>query len=436
MMYILDEPSIGLHPRDSYRIIDTLKRLRDIGNTVIVIEHDLDTIKASDQIIEMGPGPGLSGGRVVFQGSIDEIERSKDSLTGGYLSGRRRISIPTSRRTPNGKWINIEGARQHNLKNINVGFPLGLFICVTGVSGSGKSSLVHDILFRTLHSQLHDPRIVPGKVDKVKNIDLVDSIINIDQSSIGRHVTSNPATYIGVYDTIRGLFADTPASKEKGYTQATFSYNSSSGGGRCEECKGRGMIVTPLQFMPDVETVCPACKGRRYRREILEVKWRGLSIADVLDLTFQEAGEFFEDQTGIQRKLEVLNQLGLGYLKLGQSSTTLSGGEAQRIKLVKELSKVKHGSKLYILDEPTTGLHLADIQRLLDCLNILVDTGNTVIVIEHNLEVIKTADWVIDLGPEGGDEGGYLVAEGTPEVIATVERSYTGRFLKKCLTEG
>jgi len=433
MMYILDEPSIGLHPRDSYRIIDTLKRLRDIGNTVIVIEHDLDTMKASDQIIEMGPGPGLSGGRVVFQGSIDEIEKSKESLTWSYLSGRRRISTPTSRRAPNGKWINIEGARQHNLKNLSVDFPLGLFTCVTGVSGSGKSSLVHDILFRTLHSQLYDPRVVPGKVDKVKHVDLVDSIINIDQSTIGRTVTSNPATYIGIYGSIRDLFAEAPASKKRNYTRATFSYNSPTGGGRCEECKGRGVIVTPLQFMPDVETVCPACKGRRYRREILEVNWRGLSIADVLDLSFQEAGEFFSDQPAILRKLDVINQLGLGYLKLGQTVTTLSGGEAQRIKLVKELAKVKHGNKLYILDEPTTGLHLADIQRLLDCLNILVDAGNTVIVIEHNLEVIKTADWVIDLGPEGGDEGGYLVAEGTPEEVAAIKESYTGQFLKEVL---
>ncbi|MGD8455408.1 MAG: excinuclease ABC subunit UvrA [Anaerolineales bacterium] len=435
MMYILDEPSIGLHPRDSYLIIDTLKRLRDIGNTVIVIEHDLDTIKASDQIIEMGPGPGILGGTIVAQGNRLEVEQSAESLTGQFLSGARRIDIPVSRRSPNGKYISIEGARQHNLKNINVDFPLGVLTCVTGVSGSGKSSLVHDILYRTLHSQLHDPRIVPGKVDKVKHVDLVDSIINIDQSTIGRTVTSNPATYIGIFNLIRKLFAGEQTSKKRKYTQGTFSYNSPSGGGRCEECKGRGIIVTPLQFMPDVETICPVCKGRRYRKEILDVSWRGLNIADVLDLTFQEAEEIFEDQPAILRKLDVLNQLGLGYLKLGQSVTTLSGGEAQRIKLVKELAKIKHGNKVYLLDEPTTGLHLADIQRLLDCLNILVDAGNTVIVIEHNLEVIKTADWVIDLGPEGGDEGGYLVAEGTPEEVAIVEESYTGQFLKKCLTK-
>jgi excinuclease ABC subunit A len=433
MMYILDEPSIGLHPRDSYRIINTLKNLRDIGNTVIVIEHDLDTIKAADQIIEMGPGPGVSGGTIVVQGTLNKIAGCPASLTGHFLSKTRQIAIPASRRAPNGEWITIKGARQHNLKNISVHIPLGVFVCVTGVSGSGKSSLVHDILYRTLYSNLHDPRILPGKAEEVQNIALVDSVINIDQSSIGRIVTSNPATYIGIFDSIRQLFATTPTSNKRNYTKATFSFNASQGGGRCEECKGSGVIVTPLQFMPDVETICPACKGQQYRQEILEVKWQGLNIAEVLDLTFEEAGAFFEGHTGILRKVDVLNHLGLGYLQLGQSVTTLSGGEAQRIKLVKELAKLKRGQKLYILDEPTTGLHLADIQRLLDCLNSLVKAGHTVIVIEHNLEVVKTADWVIDLGPEGGDEGGYLVATGTPEEVAAVDSSYTGQFLKECL---
>lgn len=433
MMYVLDEPSIGLHPRDSYLIIDTLKRLRDIGNTVIVIEHDLDTIKAADQIIEMGPGPGVAGGIVVAQGTVDDLKNSTETLTGQFLSGTGKIEVPPTRRKPEGGWITIKGARQYNLKNIDIRIPLGLFVCVTGVSGSGKSSLIHDVLFRTLHSRLHDPRLLPGKADEVQGIEQVDSIINIDQSSIGRVITSNPATYLGIFDHIRKLYAQTPLSKERKYTNATFSFNASQGGGRCEECKGSGIIVTPLQFMPDVETVCPACKGQQYNREILEVRWGGLNIAEVLDLTFEEAGAFFEGQSAIQRKVEVLNQLGLGYLQLGQLVTTLSGGEAQRIKLVKELAKLKHGHKLYILDEPTTGLHLADIQKLLDCLNSLVEAGHSVIVIEHNLELVKTADWVIDLGPEGGDEGGYLVAEGTPEEVATVKGSYTGQFLKEVL---
>jgi excinuclease ABC subunit A len=433
MMYILDEPSIGLHARDSYRIINTLKRLRDIGNTVIVVEHDMDTIRAADQIIEMGPGPGIAGGVVVAQGTVADLQESSEALTGQFLSGTRRVAVPSTRRKPERGWITINGARQYNLKNINVRIPLGLFVCVTGVSGSGKSSLIHDVLFRTLYSRLHDPRLLPGEADEVQGIDQVDSIINIDQSSIGRIVTSNPATYLGIFDHIRKLYAQTPLSKERKYTNATFSFNAAQGGGRCEECKGRGIIVTPLQFMPDVETVCPACKGQQYQREILEVQWQGLNIAGVLDLTFEEAGAFFEGQSAIQRKVEVLNRLGLGYLQLGQSVTTLSGGEVQRIKLVKELAKLKRGHKLYILDEPTTGLHLADIQKLLDCLNSLVEAGHSVIVIEHNLELVKTADWVIDLGPEGGEEGGYLVAEGTPEKVAAVEGSYTGQFLREVL---
>ncbi len=430
MLYILDEPSIGLHPRDSHKIINTLMRLRDIGNTVVVIEHDVDTIRSADEIIEMGPGPGVSGGRVVAQGTLEEI---KGSLTGQFLNGTRQIAVPPQRRSPDGRWLKVVGARQHNLKNMTLKIPLGVFISVTGVSGSGKSSLIHDVLYRALFSHLHDPRILPGDVDRVEHMDLVDSIINIDQSSIGRIVTSNPATYIGIFDHIRKLFADTPLARERDYSRATFSFNSPTGGGRCEECKGRGVIITPLQFMPDVETVCPLCRGDQYQQEVLEVLWQGKNITEVLKLTFEEAAGFFEGQKAILRKVNVINELGLGYLQLGQLVATLSGGEAQRIKLVKELAKLKRGHKLYILDEPTTGLHLADIQKLLDCLNKLVDAGHTVIVIEHNMDVIKTADWVIDLGPEGGDEGGFLVAAGTPEEVASVEASYTGQFLKNYL---
>ncbi|MCP4544469.1 MAG: excinuclease ABC subunit UvrA [Chloroflexi bacterium] len=440
MMYILDEPSIGLHPRDGYRIIDTMKKLRDIGNTVIVVEHDVETMRAADHVIEMGPGPGVHGGQVVTQGTVEEMMRSPTSITGQYLSGKRRIALPAARRSPNGHALRIVGARQHNLKNLTVEIPLGVFVCVSGVSGSGKSSLVHDVLYKTLHARFHDRRTIPGEADRVEGVEHIDSVISIDQSYIGRTSTSNPATYIGIFDRIRKMFAATPAAQALGYTHAAFSFNGNLGG-RCEECRGRGTIVTPLQFMPDVESVCPVCKGKRYRKDVLEVTYRGKNIAEVLDMSFEEAAGFFQangeaharDRAYIARKIGLLDQLGLGYLKLGQSSSTLSGGEIQRVKLATELSKVKRGHKLYILDEPTTGLHLADIQRLLDCLNRLVDAGHTVLVIEHHLEVIKSADYVIDLGPDGGNEGGCVVAQGTPEEVVGVGRSHTGRYLRACL---
>ncbi|RPI28593.1 MAG: excinuclease ABC subunit A, partial [Chloroflexota bacterium] len=432
MMYILDEPSVGLHPRDGYRIINTLKRLRDIGNTVIVVEHDVETICSADHIIEMGPGPGIHGGSVVTQGTVEEIMQAPHSLTGQYLSGRKCIALPVERRALNGHWITVRGARQHNLKDVTVQIPLGVFVCVTGVSGSGKSSLVHDILYRALQGRV-DRRLLPGDAEGLEGLEQVDSVIRMDQIPIGKSVTSNPATYLGIFDRIRERFAETPQAQRCGFTHSSFSFNGNLGG-RCEECRGRGVIVTPLQFMPDVETVCPECKGRRYRKDVLEVSYRGKNISEVLALTFEEAAEFFKDEAYVYRKIQVLNRLGLGYMKLGQSVDTLSGGECQRLKLATELTKVKKGHKLYILDEPTTGLHLADIQRLLDCLNSLVEAGHTVLVIEHHLDVIKTADYVIDLGPEGGNEGGYIVAVGRPEEVARVPESYTGQYLKAALT--
>ncbi len=433
MMYILDEPSIGLHARDSIRIINTLKTLRDIGNSVIVVEHDPETISSADHVIEIGPGAGIHGGKVVAQGTVEKIKRSAASLTGQYLSGRKQIDLPTERRSPNGNWLHIRGACENNLKNINVEIPLGVFICVTGVSGSGKSSLIHDVLYKSLHSKLQDHRTIPGEVDDIEGIDQVNSVVNIDQDPIGSYWTSNPATYIGIYDHVRKLFASLPESEARGYTLSNFSYNSKEGGGRCEECGGRGVIITPLQFMPDVENLCPVCKGYRYQKEILEIEYQGKNIYDVLDMDFEEAETFFGDIPPILRKVKVMNQLGMGYLKLGQTTDTLSGGEAQRVKLASELAKVKRGHRLYILDEPTTGLHLDDIQRLLDCLNALVDAGHTVIVIEHHMDVIKTADYIIDLGPEGGNQGGYVVAKGTPEEIRETPESYTGQYLKQVL---
>ncbi len=428
MMYILDEPSIGLHPRDGYRIINTMKHLRDMGNTVIVVEHDVETICAADHIIEMGPGPGIHGGTVVAQGKIEQIKRSVQSITGQYLSGRRKISIPATRRAPNGQWLRVVGACEHNLKNITVDIPLGVLIAVTGVSGSGKSSLIHDVVYKSLHYHLHDRRTIPGDVDHIEGIENVDSVININQSPLGSYWTSNPATYTGMFNYIRDLFSGLPEAQQAGFSKNFFSFNA-SGGGCCEQCGGRGLIITPLQFLPNVETVCPACKGKQFRPEVLEITYQGKNIADVLAMSIEEAADFFQDERAITRKLKVLNQLGLGYLKLGQSSSMLSGGEAQRVKLATELAKVKHGHRLYILDEPTTGLHLADIQRLLDCLNGLVESGHTVVVIEHNLEVIKTADYIIDLGPEGGNEGGYVITRGTPEQVAAEPTSHTGQYL-------
>lgn len=432
MLYVLDEPSIGLHPRDNVKMITTLRRLRDIGNTVIVVEHDEETIRAADHIIELGPGPGIHGGQIVAQGTIDEIIQNPTSLTGRYLSGRQKIAVPSTRRRPNGQTLTIRGARENNLQNIDVQIPLGIFLCITGVSGSGKSSLVNEIIYKKLYSVFHDSRVLPGAHDAIDGIEHIRDVINIDQSPIGRTPTSNPATYIGIYDDIRQLFAATPEAIERGFTVSRFSFNVK--GGRCEECGGQGLVTTHLHFMPDVEVLCQVCKGARYTQETLEITYHGKNIAEILDLSIEEATSFFADSGLIAHKLNVLEQLGLGYLKLGQSSKTISGGEAQRVKLAHELGKVKRGGhNLYLLDEPTTGLHLADIQRLLDSLNRLVDAGNSVLVIEHHRDVIKTADYIIDLGPEGGKNGGQVISQGTPEEVANDPRSYTGQFLKAVL---
>jgi excinuclease ABC subunit A len=435
MLYVLDEPSIGLHPKDNAKMIRTLQRLRDLGNTVIVVEHDEETIRAADHVIEMGPGPGVHGGEVVAQGSIEEILEHPASLTGQFLSGRRRIPMPERRRERNCRALAVHGARENNLKAIDVEIPLGLFVCVTGASGSGKSTLVNEILFKALYRHLHDSRVLPGEHDRVEGLELVDEILNIDQSPIGRSSRSNPVTYVGIYDDIRKLFAETEEARARGYSASRFSFNVK--GGRCEECAGEGVVTTQLHFMPDVEVLCQACKGSRYNSETLEVTYLGKTIAEVLELSIEEGVEFFADRRPVRHKLGVMNELGLGYLKLGQSSTTLSGGEAQRVKLAFELGKIKRGGNhLYILDEPTTGLHLADIQRLLDSLRRLVDAGNTVVVIEHHLDVIKTADWIIDLGPEGGHAGGEVVAAGRPEEVAANPRSHTGQFLRRVLEAG
>lgn len=432
MLYVLDEPSIGLHPRDNKKMINTLQRLRDIGNTVIVVEHDEETIRAADHIIEVGPGPGERGGQIVATGTIREIINNPTSLTGSYLSRRMQIERPASRRAPTDQVLVVRGAQQNNLKEIDIAIPLGLFVCITGVSGSGKSTFVNEILYKKLYQHFHDSRTLPGAHRSVEGIGLLRDVINIDQTPIGRTPTSNPATYIGIYDAIRQLFANTPESQTRGYSGARFSFNVK--GGRCEDCQGQGIIITALQFMPEVEVICQTCKGKRYNEETLEVTYRGKNISQVLEMSIEEAACFFKDAPLVAHKLGVLNELGMGYLKLGQSSTTISGGEAQRVKLAFELSKVKRGGRnLYILDEPTTGLHLADIQRLLDSLNRLVDAGNTVLVIEHHLDVIKTADWIIDLGPEGGKRGGQIVAQGTPEAVAQCEASYTGQFLREVL---
>ncbi len=432
MLYVLDEPTIGLHPRDNVKMIDTLKKLRDIGNTVIVVEHDEATIRAADHVLEMGPGPGVHGGWVVAEGAVESILANPESLTGSYLSGRQSIAVPERRRAPKDTALRVLGARENNLRDIDVEIPLGLLVCVTGASGSGKSTLVNEILFKRLYALFHDSRVLAGAHDRLEGVEYLHDVIEIDQSPIGRMATSNPATYVGVYDSIRQLFADTPEARSRRYTPGRFSFNVK--GGRCEECAGQGLITVHLQLMADVETPCGACHGARYNAETLEITFRGKTIADVLDMSIEEAASFFSDQGLIAHKLGVLNDLGMGYLKLGQSSTTISGGEAQRVKLATELSKVKRGGRnLYILDEPTTGLHLADIQRLLDSLNRLVDAGNTVLVIEHHLDVIKTADWLIDLGPEGGNKGGEVIGCGTPEQLAANPRSYTGQFLRKVL---
>lgn len=432
MLYVLDEPSIGLHPKDNVRMIETLHHLRDLGNSVIVVEHDEETIRAADHIIEMGPGPGVHGGEVVVQGCINEIMRNPTSLTGQYMGGIQEIPLPAARRSPNGKNLTIHGAEENNLRKVDVTIPLGLFTCITGVSGSGKSTLIHEILYKKLYSIFHDSRILSGKHETIEGVEHVSDIIHIDQSPIGRTSRSNPVTYIGIYDSIRKLFANTEAAQARGYTPSRFSFNVK--GGRCEECAGEGYVTTKLQFMADVETPCLVCKGARYNEETLDIRYNGKTIAEVLELSIEEAVAFFQEQRYITHKLRMLAELGLGYLKLGHPATKLSGGEAQRVKLADQLSKIKRGKhNIYILDEPTTGLHLADIQRLLDSLNRLVAVGHTVVVIEHHLDVIKTADWVIDLGPEGGHRGGRVVACGTPEQVAETEGSFTGRYLREHL---
>ncbi|MDF2843145.1 MAG: uvrA1 [Herbinix sp.] len=433
MLYVMDEPSIGLHPRDSDKVIETMKKLRDIGNTVIVVEHDLDTIRSADHIIEIGPGPGIHGGNVVASGTLEDIMKEKSSATGQYLSGTANIAIPKQRRNLGDYFLSIQGARENNLKEVDLDVPLGVFLCVTGVSGSGKSSLINEILYKQLKINKTGARIMPGKHDFLFGSELINNVINIDQTPIGRNSKSNPATYIGIFDKIRDLFATQPAAVERGYTALDFSLTHANGT-RCEHCSGDGIIVTNLQFMADIETICPMCKGMRYSEEGVEVKYRGKSIADVLNMTVEEAYDFFKENTYLKHKLKIMQELGLGYLCLGQSSTTLSGGEAQRVKLAYELSKIKRGAhNLYILDEPTTGLHMSDIAKLLISLNKLVDQGHSVIVIEHHLDVIKSADYLIDMGPEGGAQGGYVVAEGTPEQVAKVEESYTGKYLKKMI---
>ena len=434
VLYILDEPSIGLHQRDNDKLLATLKKLRDLGNTLLVVEHDEDTMYAADQIIDIGPGAGVHGGNVMAQGTAEEVKKVENSITGQYLSGRKKIPVPKKRRkTLKGKAIEVKGATEHNLKNISVKFPLGVFNCVTGVSGSGKSTLVNEILYKTITKQLNGSNEKPGKCKEVVGIDKIDKIINIDQSPIGRTPRSNPATYTGVFDTIREIFANTNEAKLRGYQKGRFSFNVQ--GGRCEACNGDGLIKIEMHFLPDIYVPCEVCKGKRYNHETLEVKYKGKTIADVLDMTVEEALDFFSNIPKIKQKIQTLYDVGLGYIKLGQPSTTLSGGEAQRVKLATELSKRATGKTLYILDEPTTGLHIADVHRLVNILQRLVDTGNTIIVIEHNLDLIKTADYIIDLGPEGGDGGGEIVAVGTPEQICKNDRPYTGKFLKKFLEE-
>ena len=429
VLYVLDEPSIGLHQRDNDRLIKTLRHLTDIGNTLIVVEHDEDTMRECDYIVDIGPGAGVHGGQIVAQGTLDEILDNPNSITGQYLSGKKEIHIPKTTREGNGNFIEIVKANENNLKNINVKFPLGKFTCITGVSGSGKSTLINDILYKGIASKINRLRDRPGKHKEIKGIDNIDKIINIDQSPIGRTPRSNPATYTGVFDMIRDLFASTNEAKARGYQKGRFSFNVK--GGRCEACKGDGIIKIEMHFLPDVYVPCEVCKGERYNRETLQVKYKDKTIADVLDMNVEEALKFFENIPNIKRKLETLMDVGLSYIKLGQPSTQLSGGEAQRIKLATELSKRPTGKTLYILDEPTTGLHMADVDKLIQVLQKLADTGNSIVVIEHNLDVIKTCDYIIDLGPDGGDKGGKIVATGTPEEVSKVEGSYTGKFLKK-----
>ncbi|HXT48885.1 MAG TPA: excinuclease ABC subunit UvrA, partial [Gemmatimonadaceae bacterium] len=432
VLYILDEPSIGLHQRDNARLLATLRQLRDLGNTVIVVEHDEETMREADYLIDMGPGAGKHGGLIVAEGTLDEVIHNPASLTGKYLSGEMSIVVPSGRREPRkGFALRIEGARAHNLRNITAEIPLGLFVAVTGVSGSGKSTLIEDILHNHLARHFYRARVIPGEHDRILGLEHIDKVIDIDQSPIGRTPRSNPATYTGLFTPIRELFAELPDAKIRGYGPGRFSFNVK--GGRCEACQGDGLVKIEMHFLPDVYVPCEVCKGKRYNRETLEVRFRGASIADVLDMTVEDATSFFENQPRIRQKLETLLDVGLGYVHLGQSATTLSGGEAQRVKLATELSKRDTGRTFYILDEPTTGLHFEDVRLLLEVLHRLVDKGNTVLVIEHNLDVIKTADWIIDLGPEGGARGGAVVAAGTPEEVAEITESHTGHYLRPLL---
>ena len=433
VLYILDEPSIGLHQRDNEKLIATLKHLRDLGNTVIVVEHDEDTMRAADHIVDIGPGAGIHGGEIVFSGTLDELEKDESSITSDYLTGRKKIDVPSSRRKGNGAFLTVKGAAEHNLKNVNVKIPLGEFVCVTGVSGSGKSSLVNDIVYKHLAAKLNKAKTFPGKFKTIEGLEHLDKVIDISQAPIGRTPRSNPATYIGVFNDIRDLFASTKDAKAKGYSAGRFSFNVK--GGRCEACEGDGIIKIAMHFLPDIYVPCEVCGGTRYNRETLSVKYKGKSIYDILEMTIEEGMNFFEHIPKIHRKLKTMFDVGLGYVKIGQPATTLSGGEAQRVKLANELAKRGTGKTIYILDEPTTGLHTADVHKLLDVLNRLVEQGNTVLVIEHNLDVIKTADYIIDLGPEGGDKGGTVVCVGTPEEVAACEASHTGRFIKRLLTK-
>jgi excinuclease ABC subunit A len=432
VLYVLDEPSIGLHQRDNARLIRTLEEMRDLGNTLIVVEHDEATIRAADWVIDLGPGAGEHGGEVICAGTLEDILACPGSLTGAYISGRQSIPVPAQRREGNGDKIVIRGAREHNLKNIDVAIPLGRFVCITGVSGSGKSTLLVDVLYQRLAQILHGSRERAGQHDEVEGVDLIDKVIDIDQSPIGRTPRSNPATYTNLFGPIRDLFAKLPESKIRGYKTGRFSFNVK--GGRCEACEGHGTLRIEMQFLPDIYVPCDVCHGRRYNRETLQIRYKGKTIAEVLDMTVHEASEFFAAFPAIVRKLQTLQDVGLGYIRLGQPAPTLSGGEAQRIKLSRELSKKATGRTLYVLDEPSVGLHAADVDKLVAVLNRLVDAGNTVVIIEHNLDIIKVADWIVDMGPEGGDGGGEIVAEGTPEQIAKVKSSYTGEFLKPILS--
>jgi excinuclease ABC subunit A len=433
VLYVLDEPSIGLHQRDNRRLLDTLFKLRDLGNTLLVVEHDEETMREADWLVDLGPGAGVHGGEVVVSGPVDKVLKEKRSLTAQYLNGKLRIPVPEKRRTPrDGKWIEISGASQFNLKNINVNIPLGVCVCITCVSGSGKSTLVHEVLYKALAQKLYGSKEKPGKFKVMKGTENLDKVIIVDQSPIGRTPRSNPATYTGAFAPIRELFSQMPEAKARGYKPGRFSFNVK--GGRCENCQGEGTLKIEMQFLPDVYVHCEVCGGKRFNEETLQIKYKGKNINEVLNMTVEEGAEFFKNIPNLSRMLSTLNDVGLGYIKLGQPATMLSGGEAQRVKLATELSKRATGRTMYILDEPTTGLHFADVEKLLGVLHRLVDAGNTVLIIEHNLEVIKTADWIIDLGPEGGEKGGEIVTQGAPEKVVQDHRSHTGRYLKEYIS--